>query len=73
MSQPAYEPPEHRYRRPDTSDRRDDESWTAYWDRKRHELHGENCGCLLCVNEDFLKSLGKSLLPPELRGWVDEL
>lgn len=71
MSQPKYEPPEHKYTRPDTSDRLDDESWTEYWDRKRHEMHGDNCGCLLCVNEPLLKLLGKSILPPDMRGWVE--
>ena len=34
---------EHRYRGPDTSDKRDDECWVEYWDRKRHERHGDNC------------------------------
>jgi hypothetical protein len=29
-----------RYSFPDTSDKRDDETWMAYWDRKRHEAHG---------------------------------
>jgi len=29
-----------RYSFPDTSDKRDDETWITYWDRKRHEPHG---------------------------------
>jgi hypothetical protein len=29
-----------RYSSPDTSDKKDDETWVAYWDRKRHEAHG---------------------------------
>lgn len=57
---------------PDTRDKRPDESWTAYWDRKRRERHGEGCACVLCRNEELLKTLGKSLLPPELRGWVED-
>jgi hypothetical protein len=42
------------YSSPDTSDKRDDECWVEYWDRKRHERHGENCGCALCYNEDIM-------------------
>lgn len=61
-----------RYTRPDTSDKREDESWTAYWDRKRRERHGEDCGCLLCVKGDELLELGKSILPPDMRKWLDE-
>lgn len=67
----GYEPPEFKYSRPDTSDRTNDESWTEYWDRKRHERHGPDCGCLLCLNEDELKELGKRLFPPDMRRWVD--
>lgn len=59
------------YAKPDVSDKTDEETWSEYWDRKRHERHGENCGCVLCTNEDLLKELGKSLLPPEMRGWVE--
>lgn len=40
---------------PDTSDKSPDENWFEYWDRKRHERHGENCSCVLCRNEDALK------------------
>ena len=29
-----------RYSFPDTSDKQDDETWVAYWHRKRHEAHG---------------------------------
>jgi len=29
-----------RYSFPDTSDKKDDETWIAYWDRKRHEAQG---------------------------------
>ena len=43
---------EHRYRGPDTSDKRDDECWVEYWDRKRHERHGPDCNCVLCANEE---------------------
>lgn len=39
---------------PDTSDKSDDECWVDYWDRKRHERHGEDCQCVLCANEDRL-------------------
>ena len=34
--------------RPDTSDKRDDECWIEYWNRKRRERHGDNCGCVVC-------------------------
>ena len=34
------------YRRPDTSDKREDESWVEYWDRKADERHGHGCECL---------------------------
>lgn len=44
----------HRYTGPDTSDKREDECWVEYWDRKRRERHGDNCGCVLCANEDVL-------------------
>lgn len=37
-----------RYTQPDTSDKESDESWTQYWDRKRVERHGADCGCPLC-------------------------
>jgi hypothetical protein len=37
-----------RYERPDVSDKRDDETWTAYWARKRRIKHGSNCCCHLC-------------------------
>lgn len=37
-----------RYKGPDTSDKRDDECWVEYWDRKRRERHGEDCKCPLC-------------------------
>lgn len=40
-----------RYSSPDTSDKRDDECWVEYWDRKRHERHGPACVCRLCVSE----------------------
>lgn len=60
------------YRGPDTSDKREDESWVAYWDRKRRERHGDDCHCVLCDNEELLKTMGKSLLPPEMRGWVED-
>lgn len=55
------------YSTPDTSDKRDDENWIQYWDRKRHERHGDGCQCLLCNNETLLRSLGQSILPPDLR------
>ena len=62
---------ETRYHGPDTSDKDPDETWTEYWDRKRRELHGDACQCMLCRNEDLLKEMGKTLLPPELRSWVE--
>lgn len=34
-----------RYRGPDTSDKREDESWLEYWDRKADERHGADCQC----------------------------
>jgi hypothetical protein len=68
---PEYQPPEFKYTRPDTSDRLDDESWTEYWDRKRHEMHGPDCGCLLCSNEEEIKELGKRILPPDMKRWVE--
>jgi hypothetical protein len=43
-----------RFSGPDTSDKRDDECWVEYWDRKRHERHGKNCHCVLCENEELL-------------------
>jgi hypothetical protein len=61
-----------RYSRPDTSDKREDESWVAYWDRKRHERHGPDCACVLCDNEELLKEMGRTILPPEMRGWVED-
>ena len=45
------------YKKPDTSDKLPDENWIEYWDRKRHELHGENCGCAICFNEDEIKAM----------------
>ena len=42
---------EHKYHGPDTSDKRDDECWVEYWDRKRRERHGDNCGCSICESE----------------------
>lgn len=39
---------EHQYQSPDTSDKLEEESWIQYWDRKRIELHGTKCGCLVC-------------------------
>ena len=42
---------EYRYTYPDTSDKRDDECWVDYWDRKRHERHGPACICQLCLRE----------------------
>lgn len=36
---------------PDTSDKRGDECWIEYWDRKRRERHGEDCFCSLCEIE----------------------
>jgi len=59
------------YNAPDTSDRDPDESWTEYWDRKRVELHGLDCQCILCLRGDELRELGKTLLPPEMREWLD--
>ena len=35
-----------RYSFPDTSDKRDDENWIEYWDRKADERHGPDCDCL---------------------------
>jgi hypothetical protein len=61
-----------RYSGPDTSDKRPEESWVAYWDRKRHERHGPDCACLLCGNEELLKTLGKSLLPKDMQGWIED-
>lgn len=55
------------YSSPDTSDKRDDENWIQYWDRKRHERHGDDCKCLICGNEGLLKAMGQAMLPPELR------
>lgn len=60
------------YRKPDTSDKREDESWTAYWDRKRHERHGPDCACLLCDNEELLKVMGKSLLPKDMQRLIED-
>lgn len=48
---------EYRHNFPDTSDKQDDEDWVEYWDRKRHERHGDNCPCILCRNEDLLPPL----------------
>lgn len=45
---------EHKYHFPDTSDKRDDECWVDYWDRKRHERHGPDCQCVLCANESLI-------------------
>lgn len=42
------------YWQPYTSDKLDDECWPDYWTRKRHELHGPDCSCILCRNEDRL-------------------
>lgn len=50
-----------RYSSPDTSDRRDDESWLAYWDRKRIERHGTECQCVVCR----LAAMGIGDNPPE--------
>lgn len=36
---------------PDTSDKRYDECWVDYWDRKRRERHGPGCYCPLCEHE----------------------
>ena len=60
------------YSTPDTSDKREDESWVAYWDRKRRERHGDNCTCVLCANEALLKEMGRTLLPPEMRKWLED-
>ncbi|HUB39068.1 MAG TPA: hypothetical protein VMA72_09470 [Streptosporangiaceae bacterium] len=38
------------YSFPSTSDKGDDETWVSYWDRKRIEVHGDSCSCLLCGN-----------------------
>lgn len=50
-----------RYRQPDTSDKRDEETWVAYWDRKRRHLHRGTCrglsACVLCRLEDVLEPL----------------
>jgi hypothetical protein len=37
-----------RYHPPDTSDKRDDESYLEYWDRRRAEMHGPDCDCVVC-------------------------
>jgi hypothetical protein len=34
-----------------SEDKDPDESWSAYWNRKRKERHGENCRCILCANQ----------------------
>ena len=36
------------YPAPDTSDKWVIETWSEYWDRKRRERHGKDCGCPLC-------------------------
>lgn len=46
---------EHRYRGPDTSDKRQDETWQQYWDRKMDERHGEDCECMLHQMRRVLK------------------
>jgi hypothetical protein len=59
------------YARPDTSDKTDEETWSEYWDRKRIERHGTNCQCVICLNADYLRELGKTLLPDEMKEWLD--
>ena len=66
-----HEPVPTYYSAPDTSDRDPDESWSEYWDRKRIERHGTKCECLLCLHGDKLRELGKTLLPEEMREWLD--
>jgi hypothetical protein len=55
------------YHAPDTSDKTPEESWLAYWDRKRRERHSADCSCVLCANESLLDTLGRTLLPEEWR------
>lgn len=43
-----------KYHSPDTSDKREDECWVEYWDRKRHERHGPDCQCALCDTESLI-------------------
>jgi hypothetical protein len=33
----------------DVSDKTDDETWIEYWDRRRHDIHGPDCECILCL------------------------
>ena len=51
-----------RYHPPDTSDKRDDESYLQYWDRKADEAHGEDCNC----PHHRLRSLGIGDDPSEV-------
>jgi hypothetical protein len=44
-----------RYSFPSTGDKRDDETWVSYWDRKLHEVHGDSCSRPLCRTEEGLK------------------
>ena len=53
------------YSFPSTSDKKDDETWVAYWDRKRHEAHEDSRSCLLCSDEERLE--------PDAGGWQDFL
>jgi hypothetical protein len=43
----------HRYSFPNTRDKRDDETWVAYWDRKRHEARGDSPSCVVCRIEEL--------------------
>ena len=51
-----------RYRGPDLSDKRDDECWVEYWDRKRRERHGDNCGWSFAL-------IGKAVFMYDGHGW----
>ena len=55
------------YRKPDTTDKRDDESWLAYWDRKADERHGKDCQCL----HHRLRNVGIGDDTDEVRRWVE--
>jgi hypothetical protein len=50
-----------RYSFPNTSDKKADETWVAYWDRKRQEAHGSG----LHGNEEEPE--------PQVRSWRDFL
>jgi hypothetical protein len=44
---------QRRYSFRTTNDKRDDETWVAYWDRKRHEARGASRSCVVCRIEEL--------------------